>query len=75
MCSAYLQGLQWLSVQHERQRFRHMGIGMWRDSDLELQFGRRVISTSSSAPTSRFIVLMMRLSIWIGEPSDGAGQT
>src|SRR6478672_2421557 len=32
-----------------------------------------VISTSSSAPTSRFIVLMMRLSIWIREPSDGAG--
>ena len=41
MRSAYLQGLHGFSVQDERQRLRHLGIGMRRDGDLELQFGRR----------------------------------
>jgi hypothetical protein len=70
--TADLQGLDGISVQDERQRLGHLSIWMWRDSNRELQRRQRVISTSSSAPTSRFIAPLMRRSFRFRELCDGA---
>ena len=73
MCAAYLQACNGFPSNTNDNDSDTWALGCGATAIWNSNSVGAVISTSSSAPTSRFIVLMMRLSIWIGEPSDGAG--